>query len=149
MSNPRGSVIIPTCGRPEKLHRALQSVDNQSYDNIEIIVIETPVDDQVVGKAKIQDAVTYPVQYEQTDRNIGAAGARNLGIETASGEYIAFLDDDDEWLDKKTQMQVDQLQISDSETRASIVGNKKINASGDKINEYRPPEPTDLSVINK
>jgi glycosyltransferase involved in cell wall biosynthesis len=97
--NPLISIIIPTYKRPDKLYRAVKSVLAQTHTNIEIIV----VDDN--GNGRLQDSTTEVVESINDKRimkidhseNKGACAARNLGIKTASGDLLAFLDDDDEW----------------------------------------------------
>ena len=74
------SVIIPTIpSRKKELERAIKSVKQQTYKNVEIIVVS---------------------------EGINSAEARNIGIEKANGDFIAFLDDDDEWLPTKLEKQV-------------------------------------------
>lgn len=119
------SAVIPAYGRPEMLKRALHSVENQSYPDIEIIVVETPTPTGAVGEKQIREVTNRELIHIQTESDIGPSEVRNIGLEQSSGEYIAFLDDDDEWLPEKTEKQVEQLEISSEDTQASIVGNKK------------------------
>jgi glycosyltransferase involved in cell wall biosynthesis len=84
MHDPLVSVVIPTLPKRKKLlERAIQSVKNQTYDNIEIIAV--------------------------TEGN-NACEARNIGIERSNGKYIAFLDDDDEWLPTKIEKQIKMME---------------------------------------
>ena len=101
------SVIIPTYNRAEYLKLALKSVLEQTYKNIEVIVVDdgsTDKTSEVV--ANFNDSrVKYFYQ-----KNTGLpAVPRNLGMQKASGEYIAFLDDDDMWLSEKLKLQIDYL----------------------------------------
>lgn len=141
--NPLVSAVIPAYGRPEMLKRALRSIENQLYTNMEIIVVETPTPTGVVGEKQIRTITDRELIYIQTESDVGPSEARNIGIKESSGKYIAFLDDDDEWLPEKTEKQVRQLETSSEDTRASIVGNKKINPSGEVINTYEPTLPED------
>ncbi len=98
------SVIIPTHNRPEMLKRALLSVLAQSYRDLEVIVVDdglTERADQVV--ASFADARTRYIPHEHEK---GGGAARNTGIKVASGEFIAFLDDDDEWMPDKLTIQM-------------------------------------------
>ncbi|MGL5049470.1 MAG: glycosyltransferase family 2 protein [Fusobacteriaceae bacterium] len=103
------SVIIPTYKRSKFLKRALQSVFQQTYKNIEIIVI----DDNRVGSDYRLETEAVMKEYEKNTNifylknpeNIGGALSRNKGIEFATGEFIAFLDDDDEYLSDKIEKQ--------------------------------------------
>lgn len=95
-SQPLVSAIITTHNREDLLPRALDSVIAQSYQNIEIIV----VDDGSVDKTpelikKYQQKV--PIKYIRLEHSIGAPRARNKGIEAAEGDFVAGLDDDDKW----------------------------------------------------
>lgn len=105
---PLVSVIIPTYSRPKNILRALNSVIAQTYQNVEIIVI----DDNGIGTkeqeytANILAPYMDKIVYLKHDKNKNGAAARNTGIKSAQGEYIAFLDDDDEWEKTKLQEQV-------------------------------------------
>ena len=102
MSNPLVSVIIPTYNRTDYLDLTIQSVINQSYNNIEIIVVD---DGSKVNYAEaICNQFTNCSYYYKP--NGGLASARNYGVSIAKGDYIAFLDDDDFWRLDKLEKQV-------------------------------------------
>lgn len=106
---PLVSVIVPTRDRPIHLERALASVDAQTYDRLEVVVVDgstTPVSRPRIEAAFRDDREIV----SRRDPGRGAAAARNLGIETASGEYLAFLDDDDQWAETKVRRQVARLE---------------------------------------
>ncbi len=108
------SVVIPTYHRCDLLSRAIASVLNQTYKNIECIV----VNDNVPGDDYSQKLYTEIEQYKKNDRfvfieqetHINGAEARNCGIRIARGEYVAFLDDDDWWKEDKIEKQVAFIQ---------------------------------------
>ena len=106
------SVIIPTFERDEKLKRALLSVIQQTYSDIEILVINDSNSDIVV-KRIIKQINDVRIKYFKNERLKGANGARNTGILKAKGEYIAFLDDDDEFLENKLKTQIRCLKNKD------------------------------------
>lgn len=93
---PLITVIIPTYRRHIMLEKAIKSVINQTYKNIEIIVVD---DNKYNSKEHINTKNminNYPnVRYYKNKKSIGSALSKNKGIELARGEYIAFLDDDD------------------------------------------------------
>jgi glycosyltransferase involved in cell wall biosynthesis len=98
------SVVIPTLHRPKLVLRAIQSVLNQTYQDIEVIVvIDGPDEDTFAAVRSVKDP---RLQVAINPRSLTAAGARNVGVDRATGEWIAFLDDDDEWLSSKLERQV-------------------------------------------
>lgn len=95
------SVIIPTFNRKYVLHRAIESVANQTRPPIEIIV----VDDGSTDGTKDWLANSFPsVKYIYQD-NKGVSSARNGGIEVSKGSWVSFLDSDDEWMPTKLEEQ--------------------------------------------
>lgn len=105
--DPHVSVVIPTYDRPRLLERAVESVLKQTYEDYEVIVVDdaSPTDIRSV----VDSFDDSRIQYVAHEENRGAAVARNTGIEAATGELIAFLDSDDEWLPDKLGKQVDAL----------------------------------------
>lgn len=102
-NDPLVSVIIPTWGRAELVRRAIESVRQQTYRNVEILVVDDASPDETRDVVKrIADARIRYIRHEETR---GAPAARNSGIRAAEGEYIAFLDDDDEWREDKLKRQ--------------------------------------------
>ena len=98
------SVVIPTHNRPKLLFRALNSVLLQSHQQIELIVVIDRPDPQTASV--VQGADDPRVQLLLNPSPSTAAGARNAGVDHAKGEWIAFLDDDDEWLPNKLERQL-------------------------------------------
>ena len=101
------SVIIPTFNRSPLLLRAVKSVLNQSYSDFEIIIVDDGSTDNT--EAVITPFIGPRVKYYR-QINKGVAAARNYGIKQAIGNWIAFLDSDDEWLSHKLQSQINHLQ---------------------------------------
>lgn len=98
------SVVIPTRNRPELLVRAVESVAGQSYRNLEIIVVIDGPDAETETALRALADVRLRVLPLPESR--GGSDARNAGIAAAQGEWIAFLDDDDEWLPEKLERQL-------------------------------------------
>ncbi len=94
--SPIFSVLIPTYNRANLLPRAIQSVLHQTYTNFEILVVDDASTDNTstIVKQFKDERITYTCR----DVNQGNAAAKNSGISQARGQYIAFLDDDDEYL---------------------------------------------------
>jgi len=95
------SVIIPTYNRYELLKRAIQSILNQTYSVDEIIVVDDGSTDNTKDIQNDFPEIIYIYQ-----KNSGVSAARNIGIQRAKNEWIAFLDSDDEWHQEKLQKQV-------------------------------------------
>lgn len=103
--NKTVSVIIPTYNRAKIISRTIDSVLNQTYKDIEIIVVDDGSKDdtkEVLKKYKKKIKYVYK-------ENGGVSSARNLGVKEASGDWIAFLDSDDEWTPDKLSVQMDCL----------------------------------------
>ena len=94
MGEVKYSVIIPLYNKAEYIRRTLKSVLAQSFQNFEVIVVDDGSRDDSLKIARQTDSDKIRVIAQE---NQGTAVARNTGIEHASGEYIAFLDADDEW----------------------------------------------------
>jgi len=99
---PLVSVVIPTYKRPKKLNRALKSVINQTYNSLEIIIVNDDPETDLDNITELDDKIKL-INHKE---NRGAPAARNTGIKNSSGKYIAFLDDDDKWLPKKIEKQI-------------------------------------------
>ncbi|MGI6701986.1 MAG: glycosyltransferase family 2 protein [Christensenellales bacterium] len=110
------SVIIPTYKRAEKLERAIESVLNQTYHNIEVIIVDDNNPDTEYRKITeeiMQKYINNPkVIYIKHEKNKNGAAARNTGIRHSQGLYIAFLDDDDYYLSEKIEKQVNFLEAN-------------------------------------
>ena len=106
-SYPLVTACITTYNRPQLVQRAIQSVLYQNYRAVEIIVVEDGSDSGVADW--IQEKGLTQIKYIRHDYNCGLAAARNTGIENANGDYIAFLDDDDEWKPGCVEKRIDIL----------------------------------------
>ena len=105
------SVVIPTYSRNTTLCSAIDSVINQTYKNLDIIVVDdNPADSewrQSTEELMEKYKADHRVRYLKNKKNLGGSGARNEGIKASKGEYIAFLDDDDEYLPEKIEKQLE------------------------------------------
>lgn len=107
MENPLVSVIIPTYNRAHFLRLTLESIVSQTYQNIEIFVID---DGSPNNEAEIVCKEFVRVSYCKIDNSGGPAKPRNEGVKLAKGKYLAFVDDDDIWLPNKLEKQVQILE---------------------------------------
>lgn len=137
------SVVIPTYGRPDNLSRAISSVLNQTVCDFEVIVVDdnNPGTLERVQTENILDSFqSSKILYIKHDKNLNGATARNTGVKNASGEYIAFLDDDDEFFETKLEYQIDFMKKNNYKftyCRAvkykddNVIYESKYNCSGD------------------
>jgi glycosyltransferase involved in cell wall biosynthesis len=108
--NSTVSVVIPTHDRPQLAQRAVRSALAQEYADLEVVVVvDGP--DNVTEKA-LADVSDERLRDIVLPRPVGAAGARNLGVKATWGDWIAFLDEDGEWLPEKTTLQMQAAQRS-------------------------------------
>lgn len=102
--NPNVSIVIATYNRAPLLARAVHSVLGQTWQDFEIIIVDDGSTDQTpTGIDALND---NRIRYIRHERNKGLPASRNSGIAAARGTYIAFLDDDDQWLPKKLARQL-------------------------------------------
>ena len=104
-------MVIPTHNRSNLLRRAIKSVLDQTFESLEIIVIDDhSIDDR---SSVVKSFSDIRIRYMINSRTKGACGARNVGIFSAKGKWVAFLDDDDVWLSKKLEYQYELAQNAD------------------------------------
>jgi len=99
------SVIIPSFNRASTIGRAIESVLGQTHKASEIIIVDDGSTDDTAEVIKEK----YPMVTYTFQENAGVSAARNLGISKSSHSWLAFLDDDDEWMPHKLEKQVDLL----------------------------------------
>jgi glycosyltransferase involved in cell wall biosynthesis len=135
---PKVSVVIPTHNRAQFLKAAIASVLNQTYQDFEIVVVDDASSDdtqKVVSLCRDER-----IKYIRHEVNKGDAGSRNTGIVHSHGDYVAFLDDDDEWLPEKLKMQVDLLESSPAQVGGIYTGSLSLDTrSGKILNVNIPP----------
>ncbi len=102
------AVVTTHCREPEIVARALKSVLNQTYRDIEIFLIDDSAPDYEKRDdvKRLAEGLSSRLKYIRHSSCLGACAARNTGLFEAKGEFIAFLDDDDEWLPDKIQKQI-------------------------------------------
>lgn len=114
MSNlsPTVSVVIPTCDRPELLKRAIDSVLRQTFSDLELIVVDDGINEKAETSVK---TFSDPRVHYLVSGGRGGSAARNMGIKSSKGTYVAFLDDDDIWVPDKLEKQVALLSSSSTD----------------------------------
>jgi len=125
-NNALVSVVITTYNRETYLDSAIQSVVNQTYKNIEIIV----VDDGSKSNYAEKICSKYPQCKYHFKPNGGLSSSRNYGVSVAKGDFIAFLDDDDLFLPHKIAMQIaileDKVDVDCVHSSALIIDGKDV-----------------------
>ena len=107
---PTVSVIIPTYNSEKFLRRTVDSVLNQTFQDFELILVDDHSSDRTVSIIRDYQNNNAKIKGVFSDQNHGGpAQPKNIGIQAASGQYIAFLDHDDEWLPNKLAQQVEAL----------------------------------------
>ena len=108
MNFPKVSVVVTTFNRAHLLERAVRSVFGQSYSNFDIHIVDDASGDETQQVTEAMLADRDDAHYHRHDHHKGLAVARNTGISQSDGQYIAFLDDDDEWkpdcLEKRVEL---------------------------------------------
>ena len=105
--NPTVSIVIPTYNRSNSIRAAVESVLRQTWTDFELLVVDDCSTDSTVAEIK---AITDPrIRWMSTQQNMGPSGARNVGIQAATGDWVAFQDSDDEWLPEKLDLQMQLL----------------------------------------
>jgi len=101
---PLVSVVIPTHNRPDRVGSAIRSVLDQTFSDLELVVVDDG--SRQSAEPAVRAAADPRVRFIRHEAARGDAAARNTGIRSSSGELVAFLDDDDEWLPEKLSVQV-------------------------------------------
>lgn len=118
---PKISIIIPTYNRGWLLVESIKSVINQTYKNIEIIVVDDGSTDDtknIVGEFQKKD---NRIVYIYETNSGGPSRPKNTGVGKATGEYVSFLDDDDEWLPEKLEKQISLFSTDNNKNIPAIV----------------------------
>lgn len=113
------SVIIPSFNREHTIARAVNSVLNQTYKQVEIIIVDDCSSDKTNEIVYREFGGNNKVIFHQLKVNSGACHARNKGVELSHGDYVAFLDSDDEYLPKKIEKQILMLEKTGADLCAS------------------------------
>ena len=124
---PLVSVVIPTYNRADLISRAIASVCSQSYQNLEIIVVNDNSQDNTEEVVREIAQGDSRINYYRHSNNLGGSVARNTGIKKATGEYIAFLDSDDIWLPQKLELQLRAIAKNRHDKIVSYTKFKKSN----------------------
>lgn len=130
------SVIIPTYRGHENICRAVNSVLNQTYKNIEIIVVDDNGKDSEEQKKTEEALISYinecKIKYISHEKNINGSAARNTGARASNGEFIAFLDDDDEYLPQNIENHIKKFESLSQDYGITYCAKKLFHGDGRK-----------------
>jgi len=135
-TKPAVTVIIPTFNRASLVVRAIRSVLGQTCQDWELIVVDDCSTDGT--EQAVRGFSDNRITYIRHDRNRRGGAARNTGIRYAQGEYVAFLDSDDEWLPEKLQKELEVFRNSDPAVGLVYTGKMILDESG-RVLEVRMP----------
>lgn len=145
MKDIRFSIVIPAYNASESIVTTLDCVKAQTYRNFEVIIVDDKSHDaaeleKVVKSERYQE---LEINLVLSDVKLNGAGARNKGIELAKGDYISFLDADDEWRADKLQLACEKITQLEAEGRSRFVLYSQVNIHQDgsflKVMPMQPP----------
>ena len=120
IGDPLVSIIIPTYNRESLILRAIQSLDDQTFQDFEIFIVDDASTDST---EKVIKKLAHPkINFIRLNENKGQCYARNLAIKQSRSKYIGFLDSDDEWLPTKLEKQVRLFEKSNDRLGAVYCG---------------------------
>jgi glycosyltransferase involved in cell wall biosynthesis len=128
---PRVSIILPTFNRAKVLSRSVMSILDQTYQDFELLIIDDGSTDETADA--IQQFSDERIRYFKSDRNRGRGSARNIGLQMAAGEFIAFQDSDDESLPTRIEREVAVLDASDDNVGIVYSDMYRISKDGKKF----------------
>ncbi|CQR58613.1 glycosyltransferase family 2 protein [Paenibacillus riograndensis] len=141
------SIVMPTYNRGNVIEKAIDSVINQTYLNWELFIVDDASTDntiEVVSKYINKDS---RIQFISNALNKGANACRNQGAALANGEYLAFLDSDNQWYQDKLQKQFDVLNVSSLNTAFVYSKEEVINEGFINIVPQKAYSPEELKTI--
>ena len=138
------SVILPTYNRGYCISKSIESVLNQSYNELELIVVDDGSTDETENIVSTYvDKKQRRVRYIKLEKNAGVCNARNIGIKYAEGTYIAFQDSDDFWMPEKLEKQMDAIKNANADYSYTYI---EYMLNGEKV--IVPPEEVPLENLS-
>jgi glycosyltransferase involved in cell wall biosynthesis len=143
----RVTVVIPTWERSVWLNRALDSVFAQTERDFEIVVVD---DGSATDAAEcvVRTRGDARARYLRLPQHRGVAAARNAGVRAAATPYVAFLDDDDEWLPDKLERQLSVIERCDASVALAYTARLSVDAITGEVWTTRFPKPFQPAAAN-
>jgi glycosyltransferase involved in cell wall biosynthesis len=127
----RVSVIIPTYNRDNFIRSAIISVLNQTYQDYDIVIVDDGSTDNT--ELVVNSFSCSKIKYIRHKKNMGEAESRNTGITNSNSEFIAFIDDDDEWMPDKLELQIKLMSQCEVQIGGIYTGVLTIDMESGKI----------------
>ena len=143
-SNPLVSIVMPAYNSSVTLAYSIQSVISQKYSNWELLLINDASTDCTLDISKFYSSNDSRIKVISNKTNQGVARSRNLALEARSGDFVAFLDADDLWIDSKLLIQVDSVT---PESNFSYMPYSLVDSCGKLIRNYLPPKSVSYKSI--
>ena len=133
------SIYMPTKNRLDMLKAAVESVRNQTYENIELIIVDEASTDGTSEYLKFIAEVDPRVRFYRNEVSMGACHARNIAIKASNGDFVTGLDDDDEFKSNHISALVDYWQLLSkySNDPISCLYTQRISRNGNEYKESR------------
>lgn len=142
---PLVTAIIPTYNRATTLPRAVDSVLRQTHTQMQLIIVDDASTDHT--KEYVFSLTDPRISYIRHTENRGGSAARNSGLRAANGQYVAFLDSDDEWLVNKTEACLASLSASKSSTEAVLTAVHRVFQDGTELTDHLSPNALQLQRL--
>lgn len=125
------SIVMPAYNAEAFVGRSIGSILEQSYGNWELLVIDDCSTDATADKLAVLSQQDDRIKFQKNTQNLGAAGTRNKALNAASGQYVAFLDADDQWERDKLSVQVAFMQ--EHEAAFTFTGYRVVAEDGNSL----------------
>jgi glycosyltransferase involved in cell wall biosynthesis len=148
MNKPLVTVHMCTYDRADFISKALESVQSQTYDNLEILVLDDNSSDNTAEIVRNYSQSDSRIKYHKNESNVGITTNRNRALSLSNGKYIAVLDSDDYWIDENKIE--DQVKFLESNPDFAVIGSyaKFVNEKDEEVFTYKPETKHD-AIIKK
>jgi len=137
-AQPLVTVIIPLFNAQDYIAQTIESVISQTYQNWELIIVDDCSTDNSIEIAKGYETKDRRIKLIELKSNFGGpARPRNIGLNMSNGDYLAFLDADDVWLQDKLQVQVREMKFNNLDFTSTDSKFIDINSNDTIINKYK------------